>query len=101
MIFSNFEPKAICTRLAPICRRWRRLAYTKSVWRHKQIQFDIDADHPERMKSLAALLKKVRCCQFDFEYLIEYFYFIYIECGAASSSLLSYGPIKGNNENDL
>lgn len=61
IIFSHFtSPKQICTQLAPISYRWHRLAYSRSVWRRHQIQFDIGSNREvERNTSFVQLLSKV------------------------------------------
>lgn len=70
-IFANSEPKTICTKLASISRRWRRLAATKSLWHN--VKFDINNDR-ERNDCFALFLFKVYTLRHNLFLLLIVFY---------------------------
>jgi hypothetical protein len=88
VVFGNFDLKHICTQLAPISRRWHRLAYsTKSLWH--SIKFDIDEKRNKQNESFAVMLTKV-CFMI---YIIDYIHLIMFRCQTQFVIWISAVPI--------
>ncbi|XP_046582063.1 F-box/LRR-repeat protein 2-like isoform X1 [Haliotis rubra] len=54
-IFSYFSPKELCQYVAPVCRRWRVLAYEPTLW----TCLEIDPSWEVSIEDITALLERV------------------------------------------